>query len=142
MASDPGSAGVHRQRKLYSFLCLACFVDVTCLKKIISPPKSCLLFAIIFDNCYKIADIKIFLETSRSLVYLVAWCKDQRRPSNHLEAAVAKLIVGNWRLEPVVTQYLSSLDPDIVRNATWSASSEIIAWGPLAEENPIISRLM
>jgi hypothetical protein len=55
---------------------------------------------------------------------------------------VAKLILGNWPLEPVVTQYLSSLDPDIVTNTTCSASSEIIARDPLAEKDPIISRLM
>jgi butyryl-CoA dehydrogenase len=73
---------------------------VTCLKKIISPPKSCLLFEIIFENCYKIADIEIFLETARSLVYLMALCKDQGRSSNHLEAAVAKLFVGDRSLEP------------------------------------------
>jgi len=32
---------------------------------------------------HKIADIKIFLEGARSLVYRIAWCKDQGRPLNH-----------------------------------------------------------
>jgi butyryl-CoA dehydrogenase len=49
---------------------------------------------------HKIADIKIFLEASRSLVYRIAWCKDQGRPLNHLEAAVAKLFIADWSLIP------------------------------------------
>jgi butyryl-CoA dehydrogenase len=49
---------------------------------------------------HKIADIKIFLEAARSLVYRIAWCKDQGRPLNHLEASVAKLFVGDWSLKP------------------------------------------
>ena len=49
---------------------------------------------------HKIADLKIFLETSRSLAYRIAWCKDQGRPLNHLEAAVAKLYLGDWSLKP------------------------------------------
>jgi alkylation response protein AidB-like acyl-CoA dehydrogenase len=49
---------------------------------------------------HRIADIKIFLEAARSLVYRIAWCKDQGRPLNHLEAAVAKLFVGDWSLKP------------------------------------------
>ena len=49
---------------------------------------------------HKIADLKIFLETSRSLAYRIAWCKDQGRPLNHLEAAVAKLFMGDWSLKP------------------------------------------
>jgi alkylation response protein AidB-like acyl-CoA dehydrogenase len=48
----------------------------------------------------KIANMKIFMEAARSLVYRIAWCKDQGRPLNHLEAAVAKLFVGDWSLEP------------------------------------------
>lgn len=50
---------------------------------------------------HKIADIKIFLEAARTLVYRIAWCKDQGRPLNHLEAAVAKLFIGDWSLQPV-----------------------------------------
>ncbi len=50
---------------------------------------------------HKLADMKIFLEAARSLVYRIAWCKDQGRPLNHLEAAVAKLFVGDWALQPV-----------------------------------------
>ena len=44
--------------------------------------------------------MKIFLEAARSLVYRIAWCKDQGRPLNHLEAAVAKLFVADWSLGP------------------------------------------
>jgi len=49
---------------------------------------------------HKLADIKIFIEAARSLCYRIAWCKDQGRPLNHLEAAVAKLFVGDWSLGP------------------------------------------
>ena len=49
---------------------------------------------------HKLADIKIFIEAARSLCYRIAWCKDQGRPLNHLEAAVAKLFVGDWSLRP------------------------------------------
>jgi alkylation response protein AidB-like acyl-CoA dehydrogenase len=48
----------------------------------------------------KLADMKIFMEAARSLVYRIAWCKDQGRPVNHLEAAVAKLFMGDWSLAP------------------------------------------
>lgn len=48
----------------------------------------------------KIADLKIFLESCRSLAYRIAWCKDQGRPLNHLEAALAKLYLGDWSLQP------------------------------------------
>ena len=50
---------------------------------------------------HKLADIKIFLEAARTLVYRMAWCKDQGRPLNHLEAAVAKLFLGDWALAPI-----------------------------------------
>lgn len=49
---------------------------------------------------HKLADIKIFVEAARTLCYRIAWCKDQGRPLNHLEAAVAKLFVGDWSLGP------------------------------------------
>ncbi len=49
---------------------------------------------------HKLADIRIFTEAARTLVYRIAWCKDQKRPVNHLEAAVAKLFVGDWSLAP------------------------------------------
>lgn len=49
---------------------------------------------------HKIADMKIFYEAARALVYRIAWCKDQGRPLNHLEAAVAKLFIGDWSLIP------------------------------------------
>jgi alkylation response protein AidB-like acyl-CoA dehydrogenase len=49
---------------------------------------------------HKLADMKIFLEAARPLVYRIAWCKDQGRPLNHLEAAVAKLFIGDWSLQP------------------------------------------
>lgn len=48
----------------------------------------------------KLANIMIFTEAARPLVYRIAWCKDQGRPLNHLEAAVAKLFVGDWSLGP------------------------------------------
>jgi len=47
---------------------------------------------------HKLADIRIFGEAARALIYRIAWCKDQGRPLNHLEAAVAKLFVGDWSL--------------------------------------------
>lgn len=49
---------------------------------------------------HKLADIKIFIEAARSLCYRIAWCKDQGRQLNHLEAAVAKLFIGDWGLRP------------------------------------------
>lgn len=49
---------------------------------------------------HRIADLKIFVEAARTLVYRIAWCKDQGRPVNHLEAAIAKLFVGDWSLQP------------------------------------------
>jgi butyryl-CoA dehydrogenase len=49
---------------------------------------------------HKIADMRIFYESARLLVYRIAWCKEQGRPLNHLEAAVAKLYVGDWSLKP------------------------------------------
>jgi butyryl-CoA dehydrogenase len=49
---------------------------------------------------HKIANIRIFGEAARNLVYRIAWCKDQKKPLNHLEAAVAKLFVGDWSLGP------------------------------------------
>jgi len=48
----------------------------------------------------KLADLAVFVEAARGLVYRIAWCKDQGRPLNHLEAAVAKLFVGDWSLGP------------------------------------------
>ncbi|MFW6415733.1 MAG: acyl-CoA dehydrogenase family protein, partial [Thermodesulfobacteriota bacterium] len=49
---------------------------------------------------HKLADIKIFIEAARMLVYRIAWCKDRGKPLNHLEAAVAKLFMGDWMLQP------------------------------------------
>lgn len=48
----------------------------------------------------KLASMKIFAEAARLLVYRIAWCKGQGKPLNHLEAAVAKLFVGDWLLGP------------------------------------------
>jgi len=48
----------------------------------------------------KLADIKIFIEAARSLCYRIAWYKDQGKPVNYLEAAVAKLFIGDWSLKP------------------------------------------
>jgi len=50
---------------------------------------------------HKLAEIKIFIEAARSLLYRIAWCKDQGRGVNHLEAAVAKLFFGDWSLGPM-----------------------------------------
>jgi alkylation response protein AidB-like acyl-CoA dehydrogenase len=47
-----------------------------------------------------LANIRIFYEAAQSLAYRIAWCKDQGRPLNHLEAAVAKLFVGDWSMAP------------------------------------------
>lgn len=44
---------------------------------------------------HKLADIKVFIEAARMLIYRVAVYKDQGRPLNHLEAAVAKLVTGD-----------------------------------------------
>ena len=49
---------------------------------------------------HKLANMKLFIEAARSLIYRIAWCKDQGRPLNHLEAAVAKLFIGDWGLGP------------------------------------------
>ena len=49
---------------------------------------------------HKLADIRIFGEASRALVYRVAWYKDQGRPLNHLEASIAKLYIGDYSLGP------------------------------------------
>lgn len=48
----------------------------------------------------KLANMKVFIETARSLIYRIAWYKDQGRPLNHLEGAIAKLFVGDWSLGP------------------------------------------
>jgi alkylation response protein AidB-like acyl-CoA dehydrogenase len=47
----------------------------------------------------KIADIKVYVEAARLLVYRIAWNKDRGQPLNHLEASVAKLFVGDWGLQ-------------------------------------------
>ena len=49
---------------------------------------------------HKIADLEILLQAAHPLVYRVAWCKDQGRPLNLLEAACAKLFVGDASLGP------------------------------------------
>jgi alkylation response protein AidB-like acyl-CoA dehydrogenase len=48
----------------------------------------------------KLANMKIFYEASRALLYRIAWKKDQGKPVNHLEAAMAKLFVGDGSLGP------------------------------------------
>ena len=47
---------------------------------------------------HKLAELRIFLEAARGLIYRIAWCKDQGRPLNHLEAAVTKLFIGDGSL--------------------------------------------
>jgi butyryl-CoA dehydrogenase len=49
---------------------------------------------------HKLAQMKIFVEAAKGLVFRIAACKDQGKPLNHLEAAVAKLFVGDWSLAP------------------------------------------
>jgi len=49
---------------------------------------------------HKLANIKIFTEAARSLVYHVAWDKSQGKTMNHQTTAVAKLFMGDWSLAP------------------------------------------
>ena len=51
---------------------------------------------------HKLANMKIFQEAARTLIYRMAWCKEQGRPLNHLEASVAKLFLGDWGLAPAI----------------------------------------
>jgi len=48
---------------------------------------------------HKLADLKIYNEAVKSLIYRIAWCKDQGNPVSHLEAAVAKLFLGERSLK-------------------------------------------
>ncbi|MFO8049687.1 MAG: acyl-CoA dehydrogenase family protein [Desulfosudaceae bacterium] len=48
----------------------------------------------------KLANIRIFHEAAKLLVYRIAWQKGQGKPLNHLSAAVTKLFVGDWSLGP------------------------------------------
>lgn len=52
---------------------------------------------------HKLADIKVFVEAAKLLVYRIAWNKDQGRALNHLEASVAKHFVGDWGM-PVASE--------------------------------------
>ncbi|MFC1851620.1 acyl-CoA dehydrogenase family protein [candidate division CSSED10-310 bacterium] len=52
---------------------------------------------------HKIADMKVFVEAARLLVYRVAWNKDQGKDLNHMEASIAKLFVGDWGM-PVASE--------------------------------------
>jgi butyryl-CoA dehydrogenase len=49
----------------------------------------------------KLADIKCFIDAARLLVYRVAWNKDQGKALNHMEAACAKLWVGDWGMPAI-----------------------------------------
>jgi hypothetical protein len=49
----------------------------------------------------KLADIKCFIEAARLLVYRVAWNKDQGKSLNHMEAACAKLWIGDWGMPAI-----------------------------------------
>ncbi len=51
----------------------------------------------------KLADIKCFIEAAKLLVYKVAWNKDQGKSLNHMEAACAKLYMGDWGM-PMVSE--------------------------------------
>jgi hypothetical protein len=48
---------------------------------------------------HKLADLRIFVDAARLLMYRVAWNKDRGRPLNHLEASIAKLFVGDWGMQ-------------------------------------------
>jgi butyryl-CoA dehydrogenase len=48
---------------------------------------------------HKLADLRIYYNASRLLVYRVAWNKDQGRPLNHLEASIAKLYMGDQGMQ-------------------------------------------
>ncbi len=54
---------------------------------------------------HKLADMKVFVEAAKLLVYRIAWNKDQGRTLNHLEASVAKHFVGDWGM-PVASEAL------------------------------------
>ena len=95
----------------------------------------------------KLADIRIFGEAARALVYRIAWCKDQGRPLNHLEAAVAKLFIGDWSL-PVTNDavtlhggygYTHEFDVERIFRDTRLAP---IGGGTSEIQKMIISRLM
>jgi alkylation response protein AidB-like acyl-CoA dehydrogenase len=96
---------------------------------------------------HKIADIKIFYEAARALVYRIAWCKDQGRPVNHLEAAVAKLFIGDWSLIPanhavmIHGGYGYCHEYDVERNFRDSRLAPI-GGGTSEIQKMIISRLM
>ncbi len=49
---------------------------------------------------HKLAEMKIFKEAAENVVFRTAWCKDQGKSVNFMEAAVAKLFVGDWSLSP------------------------------------------
>jgi hypothetical protein len=96
---------------------------------------------------HKLADMKVFLEAARSLVYRMAWCKDQGRPLNHLEAAVAKLFIGDWSLGPSVEAvnlhggYGYCHEYDVERNLRDSRLASI-GGGTSEIQRILISRLM
>ncbi|MCB2170114.1 MAG: acyl-CoA dehydrogenase family protein [Deltaproteobacteria bacterium] len=96
---------------------------------------------------HKLADMRIFGEAARALVYRIAWCKDQGRPLNHLEAAVAKLFIGDWSL-PVTNDavtlhggygYTHEFDVERIFRDTRLAP---IGGGTSEVQKMIISRLM
>jgi butyryl-CoA dehydrogenase len=48
---------------------------------------------------HKLADMKVVIEAMRLLIYRVAWLKDQGKGINPVEAAVAKLFVGELAMK-------------------------------------------
>jgi alkylation response protein AidB-like acyl-CoA dehydrogenase len=48
---------------------------------------------------HMLADMKIYLEAARMLVYRVAWKKDQGADLNHLEASITKLFISDWGMK-------------------------------------------
>ena len=48
---------------------------------------------------HMLADMKVFAEAARMLVYRIACKKDQGADLNHLEASITKLFVGDWGMK-------------------------------------------
>ncbi len=48
---------------------------------------------------HMLADMKIFVEAARMLIYRIAWKKDQGADLNHLEASITKLFVSDWGMK-------------------------------------------
>ena len=86
---------------------------------------------------HKIADIKIFLEAARSLVYRIAWCKDQGRPLESSGSGRGQAL--HRRLESGPDQSCrqrSMADTVIVTNMMWKGLFVTAAWPRSEAELP------